>query len=384
MTGDPSETSPTESAVADAASLHEFDPRRLRSAGILDPRELAFCRRMGIPLAYDPSQIGWVTAGCDDDFELDPDESTLGGTRASTADEASAASRARPSVASELRDEAFAAFEDRALARLREDQRRTAGAEQTRSALWALPEAVLRECGEAEAPAARLQLLRDLQSRANALIHERLPARGEIAQRRHATLIKAHDYLLRPWRSSEAAHYRALLDDARVWRHLPEDYPDPLTLETAEDLIEISNRSLHHEVRAIEKEGRAVGQIRMLFAGEGGDDAEISYWLGTEHWGQGIAGDVIPLFTLLTFWRRPLASIFARVAAGNEASLRALARAGYRDEGDLAAELEGDPGLRTLRCYRSDCLDERPDRTARRRGGSRAGVSAGAPEATTN
>ncbi len=176
--------------------------------------------------------------------------------------------------------------------------------------------------------------------------------------------------------SEEAAEFCTLLDDPAIWQHLPEDYPNPLTESMARDLIEISNESKHHEVRAIEKKGRIVGQIRMLFDnphgsnsidGDAHTDAEISYWVGTDFWGKGIASEVIAIYSLLSFWTHPIDSIFARVLENNVASLRALERAHYRDEGDLATELGGDPTIRTLRCFRADYLDENSVRTSHRR-----------------
>lgn len=43
---------------------------RLRSAGPLTAMEIAHCRAARIPLAFDPVQIGWVTADCIDDIDL--------------------------------------------------------------------------------------------------------------------------------------------------------------------------------------------------------------------------------------------------------------------------------------------------------------------------
>ena len=166
--------------------------------------------------------------------------------------------------------------------------------------------------------------------------------------------------LLRPWDEAEAFRFVELLDNPRVWEYLPEPYPNPLTESMARDLIHVSNHSSYHEVCAIERNGTVVGQVRMLF--ESGthaaeDDAEISYWLGESYWGQGIISEVIPFYTVLTFQKREgLRSIFARVDAANTASRRALERVGYRLEGRLAAELDGEPGIYTYRCFREDYL----------------------------
>jgi RimJ/RimL family protein N-acetyltransferase len=50
------------------ASGRSFDPGAYRSLGVLDGEQLAYCRTQGIPLAYDPVQIGWVSSAADDDL----------------------------------------------------------------------------------------------------------------------------------------------------------------------------------------------------------------------------------------------------------------------------------------------------------------------------
>jgi RimJ/RimL family protein N-acetyltransferase len=54
-------------------------------------------------------------------------------------------------------------------------------------------------------------------------------------------------------------------------------------------------------------------------------EPEVSYWLGREHWGKGIASRALVLF-LEQVIERPL---FARVAKDNQASLRVLQKCGF-------------------------------------------------------
>lgn len=51
-----------------ALSAH---PNMRRSKGVLEPSEIEACRAQGIPLAFDPVQIGWVRDGCEDDMRCD-------------------------------------------------------------------------------------------------------------------------------------------------------------------------------------------------------------------------------------------------------------------------------------------------------------------------
>lgn len=356
---------PTSSHESSRADRPDLDAHRPRSLGPLDGESIALARAEGLSLAYDPVQIGWVPTDCLDDFGLEP-ESLADGL--SPGEARLLALRER--------------FEERATRLLRDVDRRRLDAEEAERRLWSLPESLLRGAldGEAGAPdrSTALAALRALQARAHARIVDRLHAHGDRRKRRHEALIEGHALVLRPWREDEARVFRTLLDDPRVWQHLPDPRPEPLDDAAAADLIALANGSAHHEVRAIEVDGRPVGQIRMLFQGPGHDPAlagregEISYWLGVEHWGHGIASAAIPLYTLLVLQRRALESVFARVAAANVASRRALEKAGYRDEGDLAAALAGDPDTRILRCHRGTYLDAEPREGAGKRAKSAA------------
>jgi len=293
------------SALSPRAESRSPDRRRLRSEGPLDPETLEIYKAQGIPLAYDPVQIGWVPANCLDDFLAEPEEDIDAGT---------------------------ARILDRG----------------THRSGW-------RTVQPARAVDARAAAV-DTADTADTTGHD-----GE-----RTASAPGPECLLRPWQESDARRFVELLDDPRVWRYLPEEYPNPLDESMARALIELSNVSGHHEVRAIECDGEIVGQVRMLFVGrhhgqEGQPDAEISYWLGAPYWGRGIIREVIPLYTTLSFRKHPdLISIFARVHEANQASRRALERAGYRlDDRPHAAGSERDPSIRTYRAFREAFPAER-------------------------
>ncbi len=140
----------------------------------------------------------------------------------------------------------------------------------------------------------------------------------------------------RRWAAQDLPAFRALLDDPRVWRHLPEPYPDPLTEAAAAALIALANDAPHHEVRAVIRDGVPVGQVRIAFPPGSADrqEAELSYWLGAAHWGRGIGTAAVSAFVAQCFRRHPgLAALVARVHRDNAASARVLARAGFRRAG---------------------------------------------------
>jgi len=70
--------------IENTALRHEYEksllvahPERLRSDGVLTGREASRLRSRGIPLAFDPVQIGWVPLECEDDISS-PDRQDTG------------------------------------------------------------------------------------------------------------------------------------------------------------------------------------------------------------------------------------------------------------------------------------------------------------------
>jgi len=59
-------------------------------------------------------------------------------------------------------------------------------------------------------------------------------------------------------------------------------------------------------------------------------EQEVSYWIGREYWGRGIATEALQLF-LHVLKTRPL---FARAAKDNIASIRVLEKCGFKVEGE--------------------------------------------------
>ena len=211
-------------------SGRQFRPSRPRSRGTLTAEERAWCRANGVPLAYDPVQLGWVALMAADD------------------------------------------------------------------------------------------------------LHDCLPP---LSASLAAVAEGAGDFVFRPWHDTDVDAFRGLLDDPEVWRYLPETYPAPLTEATARDLIAVSALDGHHEVRAVEHRGHLIGQVRLEFSARGTDrsEAEISYWLGAQHWGKGLGRAIVAAATRRAFRLHPdLSMIVAWVHPQNAASAKLLVRAGYRTQ----------------------------------------------------
>jgi RimJ/RimL family protein N-acetyltransferase len=140
----------------------------------------------------------------------------------------------------------------------------------------------------------------------------------------------------RRWTGDDLPLYRRLLGDPEVWRHMHEDWPGEMTGALARDLLAVAALREHHDVLAVTLNGVPVGQMRLAFTTDPGseDTAELSYWLGRDHWGRGLGRALVRQATARAFadhaW---LYRIVAFVHPDNAASARCLRRAGYHDRG---------------------------------------------------
>ncbi|AOL22422.1 Protein N-acetyltransferase, RimJ/RimL family [Erythrobacter litoralis] len=150
------------------------------------------------------------------------------------------------------------------------------------------------------------------------------------------------------WQAQDLAQYKALLDDPYVWALLPEPYPDPFTDDLAASLIELSNETKHHDVRAVLADGVPVGQVRIFFAPADSvrESAEVSYWLGRDHWGCGIGARMVAAYVEEVTARFPsITMLIARIHRDNAASARIALKAGFHktnvDDQDPNIEVYG-------------------------------------------
>ena len=79
--------------------------------------------------------------------------------------------------------------------------------------------------------------------------------------------------------------------------------------------------------RVIEAEGRVVGQIASF---ELDGQREVTYWIGRQYWGQGIATRALKEFLTRIETTRAL---YARAASDNAASIRVLEKCGFKRVG---------------------------------------------------
>lgn len=144
------------------------------------------------------------------------------------------------------------------------------------------------------------------------------------------------DFILRPWRETDAPAIVPYADDPLVAQNLRDLFPNPYTLADARGFISscIEREGRGQLCRAIVVDGRAVGSIALIL----GEDvyrrsAELGYWLGRPFWRQGIMSAAVREMCILGFETWDIVRIHAEPYARNAGSRGVLERAGFVLEG---------------------------------------------------
>jgi len=325
-----------------------FDLRRSRWDGVLDREEHEYCRQHSVGLSYDCAQIGWVTQSCIDESSELPQAPVFVGVAAegATLDSEERTLELRGVVEAEA---------GRILTDVQHGRMSMSKAQQHLALFDALAlKGFAKEYGLSDSDLAHWVLE---SAAANTLRAVREPF-----YQSHAVSEPAA-FAFRPWSFDDALVYTELLGNPRIWEYLPEPFPSEFTVETARTLIEVGAIGFHHDTVAIEVNGRPIGQCLLRFDRDfaGTRAAEVAYWLGEDHWGQGWMSRVLPVFTHRSFHQHSVDVIYAWIMTDNEASIRVAERAGYRRapfplEAQLAESLRR-PGFVRYATHRVDWAD---------------------------
>lgn len=140
---------------------------------------------------------------------------------------------------------------------------------------------------------------------------------------------RGRGWLLRPYRTSDAADLRQAAHDRTVAR-MTGGVPYPYTLHHARTWIRKSRhkhrQSRQHRSYTIIIDGRVAGGIdaRRL-----GNTAELGYWLARQYRGRGIMTAVVKSMSRYVFRRWPVQRIVAKTFHFNPASSRVLVKSGF-------------------------------------------------------
>ncbi len=137
---------------------------------------------------------------------------------------------------------------------------------------------------------------------------------------------------LRALRPDDAPAIARHADDAGVAHNLYDGFPQPYTLALAQAWCSTEHRQPQYgQVWAIAVQGQAVGCIGLMpKEGMWACNAEVGYWIGRAHWGQGIVACALHLVTAHAWATWPqLQRITAPIFARNAASQAVARKAGY-------------------------------------------------------
>ena len=140
--------------------------------------------------------------------------------------------------------------------------------------------------------------------------------------------------VLRAIRPGDAEAVTALARDRRVSRWLL-SFPHPYPEGAAAAWIAAARaraRSGRGATFAITQDGAVIGAIDVRVSARHGH-AELGYWLGRAHWGQGLAAEAGGAVVAWAFRRWRLRRIWAQVLGDNHASARVLEKLGFSPEG---------------------------------------------------
>lgn len=167
------------------------------------------------------------------------------------------------------------------------------------------------------------------------------------------------NFTLRPWKKEDVPALCHYADDPLVAKNLRDAFPNPYTLADAECYVN-SCMALEGQgqlCRAIVVGGEAVGSIG-LFLGEDvyRKSAELGYWLGRSHWGQGIMTAAVKAICKEGFLTWDILRIHAEPYAANAGSRRVLEKAGFTMEGILRSSVYKPLGRPSDGCVLDSCV----------------------------
>jgi ribosomal-protein-alanine N-acetyltransferase len=141
---------------------------------------------------------------------------------------------------------------------------------------------------------------------------------------------------LRSWRDGDEFSLSEQANNRKIWDRVRDFFPHPYTVRDASSWIRM-NRSYQQPVNlAIDIGGKAVGNVGFTIKEDiYRHNAEIGYWLGEAHWGQGIMTEVLPAMVNYIFVNFQVNRLFGCVLEGNKVSMRVLEQAGFRAEAVL-------------------------------------------------
>ncbi|MEP6906407.1 MAG: GNAT family N-acetyltransferase [Pseudoxanthomonas sp.] len=149
-----------------------------------------------------------------------------------------------------------------------------------------------------------------------------------------ADRLQGEGFVLRRWRADDMESLVRHANDEQVSRGVSDRFPFPYTAADGEKFLSGGVVDLDDPVFAIERNGEACGGIgARAGTGERARAAEMGYWLGRAHWGQGLMTRIVGVFTPWVMDELRLFRLQATVLDFNTGSARVLQKNGFEEEG---------------------------------------------------
>ena len=155
--------------------------------------------------------------------------------------------------------------------------------------------------------------------------------------------IETGPWQVRSFRDEDAEALARSANSRNVSRNMRDTFPFPYELSNAREWIEFATAQSPETHFAIASETELLGGIGITLQSDVNRlSAEIGYWLGERHWGQGIATAALRATTEWAFAEFELVRMYGEVFEWNPASGRVLEKAGYQFEGRLRKSIVKD------------------------------------------
>ena len=138
--------------------------------------------------------------------------------------------------------------------------------------------------------------------------------------------------IIRPLALKDAEDIVENLNDINVSRYLS-IVPYPYNLKDAKKFIKIAQKSRNFFAIVLKSSRKLAGTINLMNVDSYVKRADIGYWLGEKHWGQGIATEALPAIVKFAFSKLKLVRLQATVAIKNKSSVKLMRKAGFKKEG---------------------------------------------------
>jgi RimJ/RimL family protein N-acetyltransferase len=167
------------------------------------------------------------------------------------------------------------------------------------------------------------------------------------------TTIAIDDHMrLRAWRTDDLDALLRHADDEQVSRGTSDRFPFPYTRADGEAFLAGRVVDFEAPVFAIQIDGNACGSIGVHPGrGERRHAAELGYWLGRDHWGQGRMTRIVAVFAPWAMHALRLHRLQATVLDFNIGSARVLLKNGFIEEGVLRRAAVKHGHLHDLRMF---------------------------------